>query len=106
MSPKERVVVCFLAILIIIGVVYFVITDKSDRIVYSPSWITSAVYQPPINVPIVGLWMNESGQPEIAATVRKYSKYYEYNALHPEGPLSLLYNTDPMWWVSFPGGAK
>ena len=86
------------------GLIYLILQDSS-RPDLPDTWTTSYSSTPPENSPIVGLWM-DNGQPVILAVVAHGARYFEYDALHPEGPASMLYGTPPIWWIRFPGAAR
>ena len=83
---------------------YLVFLDQS-RPEMCGDWTTPMTRSIPEDTPIVGLWMDQ-GQPVVLAVVAHGPRYFEYDALHPSGPASLLYTYPPMWWAPMPGGAR
>jgi hypothetical protein len=92
---------CALGITVLVYLVYL---DKSRPEITS-DWSTPLERSIPENTPIVGLWMDQ-GQPVVVAVVAHGPRYFEYDALHPSGPASLLFNAPPMWWTPMPGAAR
>jgi len=68
-------------------------------------WTQSYQIGSPANRPIVGIWMVD-GQPEAHIVVASGVTWFEYNSLHPEGPLAPLFHEPPIWWIDMPGRAR
>ena len=91
------VAICF----IITGLFYLILEDKSQPEASDP-WIRSSLQAPPLNTLIDGIWI-EGGQPVSVLVVAHGIRYFEYDALHPKGPTSPLFDYPPVWWIEMPG---
>jgi hypothetical protein len=105
MRAYERVLLVFSMIVMFGALGWAIYVSPAGKALSSAGWTLSAVALPPDDRPIVGLWM-EDAQPVVIAVVGHGRRYFGYDALHPEGPLSPLESTPPVWWVDFPGGAR
>jgi hypothetical protein len=98
-------VVVFAACAFSLCLLVLLVYQDSSRPELTGDWVTPLERSIPEDTPIVGLWMDE-GQPVVLAVVAHGTRYFEYDALHPEGPASVLYNSPPMWWTPMPGAAR
>ena len=85
--------------------IFMLVLQDTSRPEMVSDWATPYSRSIPENTPVVGLWM-DNGQPVVLAVVAHGTRYFEYDALHPMGPASMLYGYPPMWWTPMPGGAK
>jgi len=95
------IVLAFLTFCVLVGIY----SEKKSLPDTSAGWLLSENRTPPSQFPIIGIWI-DSGQPISLEVIEIGGTYYEYDALHPEGPVTPLRSYPPVWWISLPGGAK